>query len=289
MATNKEKKSNLLLQSRRFTLNALGDTQEAFTRVLDLNASEIYSQQNLIPTSSLPFSGSSQHEETSGVIKYWYRHKLTKGNDGTNEAWFFLDPTGSADGVTPQLINSDQKTDFISPKYSEAALANANAEDATPGYNIRVFVSTNSSEPSAGDVRPITDYTYNYKYGVLNFENDAPTNSEYVYITTYQYVGRTVADDTLLGYSGSFSGSFQGDGSQLTGLPLSTFNNLIFSGSVTASVDVSSDIFLIKSASVDMFKVNNEGVTILKTNNTTPSAVAGGIFYSGSGDFFFGS
>ena len=122
MATNKEKKSNLLLQSRRFTLNALGDTQEAFTRVLDLNASEIYSQQNLIPTSSLPFSGSSQHEETSGVIKYWYRHKLTKGNDGTNEAWFFLDPTGSADGITPQLINSDQKTDFISPKYSEAAL-----------------------------------------------------------------------------------------------------------------------------------------------------------------------
>jgi len=70
---------------------------------------------------------------------------------------------------------------------------------------------------------------------------------------------------------------------------LNAFTNLITTGSITASVDVSNDIFLIKSASVDMFKVNNEGVTILKTNSTTPSAVTGGIFYSGSGDFFFGS
>ena len=51
MAFSKEIKSNRLLQSRRFTQDALGDSQEAFTRVLDLNASEIYSQQNLIPTS----------------------------------------------------------------------------------------------------------------------------------------------------------------------------------------------------------------------------------------------
>jgi len=70
---------------------------------------------------------------------------------------------------------------------------------------------------------------------------------------------------------------------------LNSFTNLITTGSITASVDISSDIFLIKSASVDMFKVNDEGVTILKTNNTTPTAVTGGIFYSGSGDFFFGS
>jgi len=70
---------------------------------------------------------------------------------------------------------------------------------------------------------------------------------------------------------------------------LNAFSNFIYTGSITASVDISDDIFLIKSASVEMFKINNEGVTILKTNNTTPSAVAGGIFYSGSGDFFFGS
>jgi len=70
---------------------------------------------------------------------------------------------------------------------------------------------------------------------------------------------------------------------------LNAFSNLIYTGSVTASVNLTNDIFLIKSASVDMFRVNNEGVTILKTNTTTPTAVEGGIFYSGSGDFFFGS
>ena len=69
---------------------------------------------------------------------------------------------------------------------------------------------------------------------------------------------------------------------------LNSFTNLITTGSVTASVELTNDIFLIKSASVDMFKVNNEGVTVLRTNNTTPSAVEGGMFYSGSGDFFFG-
>lgn len=70
---------------------------------------------------------------------------------------------------------------------------------------------------------------------------------------------------------------------------LNSFTNLITTGSITASVDISSDIFLIKSASVDMFKVNDEGVAVLKTNTITPTAVEGGIFYSGSGDFFFGS
>jgi hypothetical protein len=70
---------------------------------------------------------------------------------------------------------------------------------------------------------------------------------------------------------------------------LQDFTHRITSGSVTASVNVDGDIFLIQSASVDMFKVNSEGVTVLKTNIETPTPVEGGIFYSGSGDFFFGS
>lgn len=70
---------------------------------------------------------------------------------------------------------------------------------------------------------------------------------------------------------------------------LNAFSSLIKTGSVTASVDVENDIFLIKSASIDMFKVNDEGVVVLKSNNTPPTAVTGGIFYSESGDFFFGS
>ena len=263
MATNKETKSNRLLQSRRFTLNGLADTQEAFTQVLDLNASEIYAQEDLIPASALPFSGSSQSGATTEVLKYWYRHKLTKANDGTNTAWFFLTSYGGNDGVTPQLINNQQETSFISPKYSIASIANANTEDATPGYNIRVFVSTNSSAPAAGDVRPVTDYTYNYKYGVLNFENDPPTNSEYVYITAYQYTGRTLADNSTQGYSGSFSGSFQGNGSGLTNIPASGIVGLnltqIATSNTTASVSSGDTAFTLSRSSSPVFTVASDG------------------------------
>ena len=54
--------------------------------------------------------------------------------------------------------------------------------------------------------------------------------------------------------SGSFSGSFQGDGSNLTGVGL---GYAIVSGSVTASVNVQDTIFLIKSGSSTFFTVDN--------------------------------
>ena len=53
MAINQEKKSNRLLGNRRFTSADLNTSQEAFTSVLDLQASEIYTQGDLIPSSAL--------------------------------------------------------------------------------------------------------------------------------------------------------------------------------------------------------------------------------------------
>ena len=73
MAINLEKKSNRLLGNRRFTSADLKPSQEAFSNVNDLNAGEIYTQQDLIPESGLPFSGSSQDGQTSGVVKYYFR------------------------------------------------------------------------------------------------------------------------------------------------------------------------------------------------------------------------
>jgi hypothetical protein len=60
--------------------------------------------------------------------------------------------------------------------------------------------------------------------------------------------------------SGSFSGSFQGDGSNLTGVGL---GYAIVSGSVTASVNVQDTIFLIKSGSSTFFTVDKEGSTTI--------------------------
>jgi hypothetical protein len=58
MALDKTKKSNRLLASRRYTMEQSTDAQEAFTRVLNLNATEIYIDQGAIPATGLPYSAS---------------------------------------------------------------------------------------------------------------------------------------------------------------------------------------------------------------------------------------
>jgi hypothetical protein len=84
--------------------------------------------------------------------------------------------------------------------------------------------------------------------------------------------------------SGSFSGSFNGDGSGLTNLSIS--GNRISSGSVTASVSPIGDIFLVKSASAEFLKVTSTTTTItndvflVKNNaNQTTFAVSESIVY----------
>jgi hypothetical protein len=63
----------------------------------------------------------------------------------------------------------------------------------------------------------------------------------------------------------------------------------IFTGSISASVDIGSTIFLIKSASTDILSINNTGVITLATQSsqlTTP-APNGGIYFT-SNSFFVG-
>ena len=362
MAINQEKKSNRLLSSRRFTSADLNTSQEAFTSVLDLQSSEIYTQGDLIPSSALPFSGSSQSGQESGVLKYWYRYRLTKSNVD-EDVWFFVSPTGSASGITPQLIASGQQTNFISPKYSISSLANANTEDTTPGYGVRVFASTstNSGSLGGGDVVSGNDYQFDYKTGVLQFET-ARSSTEIVYMSAYQYVGTTLAtglsvdgDITANQYivsssvtymTSSFSsgstifGDDSSDTHQFTG-------SVLVSGSVTPSNDdVMSlgsstfqwkDLFVDGTANIDTLSLTDaftyNGVTFntsgsthlsltgssfdfkstnssnlltlynssdevvfkfedkvltLGASTTTPTARAGGLFYSGSDEWFLG-
>lgn len=78
-------------------------------------------------------------------------------------------------------------------------------------------------------------------------------------------------------FTGSFSGSFSGINS-----------TLISTGSITASVNTTPNFFLIQSGSRELFKINTEGTIQLEARSTTPTAITGGLFYSSSGDFFFG-
>jgi len=227
-----------LLGSRRYTSGDLTTAQESFTSVLDVNASEIYSQQDKIPSSGLPFSGSADQYSVyqsggSNILKYWYRHPLTKSNVD-RDVWFFVNPSGSDDGITPQLIDSNQQTSFVSNKYSAVSLANAVAEDITPGYNVVVYESTttDSSSLSGGDKVSTNDYQFDYKTGVLQFDANKPGASDRIYMTAYQYVGKTV-DTSLITVAGDSpfrsTGSYFSTG-QLNDLRIS--GSLLISGSL---------------------------------------------------------
>ena len=214
---NSASKSSRLLASRRYTHDTFTDAQESFTNVLDLQASEIYTQAKYIPSSGLPFSSSVDHgsiHQASGsnLMKYWYRHKLTPSNVNT-ETWLFLNPTGSDDGVGAQLINDNQQTNFISPKYSVSSLANAITEDTTPGYGVVVYKSSTYTQTSqtgsldSGDKISGNDYIFDYKTGVLQFLNSSvdPASNEVVFMTAYQYVGKTL--ETGLDIAGDITAS----------------------------------------------------------------------------------
>ena len=352
-------KSSRLLASRRYTHDTLTSAQESFTKVLDLQASEIYTQASYITSSGLPFSGSSQISATqtvsgSSVMKYWYRQKLTKSNTN-NEVWFFLDPTGSDDGIGAQLIHDNQQTNFISPKYSVASLATSTTADSTPGYLATIYKSATVSHSlqtgslDGDDIVSTNDYEFDYKTGVVQFKSSAtdPTDRQYLYMTVNQYVGTTLAtgldirgnvtasDMKLTGniqigdnaaedsvsVGAEFSGSLIPDADDAFDLGKSNqqWKDLYIDG--TANVDtlavtdaftygsttwnesggalqVTGSDFFFKStgggldvydnSDALMFKIDNKMVVLGTVTGAPPTATAGGMYYSGSDEWFVG-
>ena len=228
-AIDSTKKSGRFLQSRRYTHDTFTDAQEAFTSVLDINASEIYIDHSLIPSSGLPYNSSGQDGSiysNSGqqVMKYYYRQTMTK-SDTNNEVWFFLVPTGSTSGVGAGLINGSQQINFISPKYSISSLANSNTEDATPGYGVKVLIN--------GVQQSVNNYAFDYKTGVLQFASTAvaPTSGQVVTISAYQYVGRLLSSQ--IGGGSSIYDIFKPTGSFFA-----TTNDLQVTGSLRIKGDL---------------------------------------------------
>lgn len=237
MAYNTSNRSERLLQGRRFTTDNLSLTQEAFTDVFDLGAGEIFTDDGLIPTGStqLAYSGSSQNggiisgsvvnpsiETDVEVLKYHYRKKLKQAADGQREVYYFTtsDPSSVSDTVTSdQLIESDQQTNFVSPKYIIASDSPNNTESSTPGYKVVVYKDTASSAGSiSSSPADPSHYVFDFKTGVLTWVSNAPASNQFVYITAYQYVGRTLRsqiDDGSIGGGGSDL-TIQEEGSSLS-------------------------------------------------------------------------
>tara|TARA_R110002012_G_scaffold315546_1_gene529467 strand:+ start:482 stop:1117 length:636 start_codon:yes stop_codon:yes gene_type:complete len=66
------------------------------------------------------------------------------------------------------------------------------------------------------------------------------------------------------------------------------FSTTVSSSQVQISGDSVNDLFLVKLEGENKLVINAEGVTVLGQFNITPTAVAGGLFYSASNDFFLG-
>ena len=79
---------------------------------------------------------------------------------------------------------------------------------------------------SNSDIVSTNDYQFDYKTGVLQFLNSSvdPSDSQYVYMTAYQYVGTTLA--TRLELDGGVSGSATSTGS---------FGNVQSTGNIESS------------------------------------------------------
>ena len=241
MPVNSTIKSGRLLASRRYTHDDIADSQDNFTRVLDLGEGEIYTQTSLIPTASIPLLSSGQVYSASlgsdPIMKYWYRQQMTPsgrtGGNGYTEVWFFVNPYPGTTS-TPFAVNANQVTNFLSNKYAAPSLASNNAETAgsSRAYNVIAYKNGTSTQVAE------TDFVFDYKTGVFQFlTNAAAAGVSSLYITAYQYVGRTLASNVISGYSGSFSGSFQGAG-LFSAFTATGSMNLSGSLGVTGSIDV---------------------------------------------------
>ena len=306
---SKEIKSNRLLQSLRYTM-AAQDNQEAFTKVLDLNASEIYTQENYIPTSSLPYSGSDQHLQyitanidgsDVNIAQYYFELTCSRSSrtfdNSKSEVWFAISGSGydpisinSGAGIGSTLIESLQQTNWLSNKYASSSLALNTAEDNPPGYN--VLVKVNGSNVNA------QNYQFDYKTGILEFVSNtvSPNTTDKVSITGYRYVGQTLNEFISTGGGGGTPGGATtqvqfNDGGTFAGSERLTFNKTTgltqLSGSfeITGSVD---NIFLIKSGSIDLLRMSSSGALVFGDLQHTPPPVAGGMFYSAS-NFYVGT
>ena len=275
---NKPIKSNRLLQSKRYTV-AESDAAEAYTRVFDLNTSEIYTQQAAITSSGLPYSGSSQNglylnsgSSSVPISRYYYRFPLTPSavkveSNNRNNTFFFLSGSGFTPGIgttaDPQILQSTQLTNFISNKYADPSLATNNAEndvnDGGTGYN--VVVSNDSS------IYETTEYQFDYKTGVLQFITNAsaPTIATNVYISVYQYLGKTLDEFVASGSGGGVGVGFPFSGSAvITG-------SLLVSGStvnLTDATSVSTNIFTANTATIQTASIGRLVVDTIVSSST---------------------
>ena len=261
------------------------DFQEAFTSVLDINSSEIYTKQASLPTSSLPYSGSSQNLQyitsgSSNIAQFWYRLEMSPSDtitSGKYLTWFTL--SGSVEDVgyesasSAQVIQANQMISFISNKYAQPSLAGNKTEDGTPGYNVTIRKGSDNTDGSSARVDD-TAFVFDYKTGILQFidATAAPNAVDYssigsnrMWFSGYQYQGQTLDQFVALGGGSGEGFPFSGSASITGSLLVSGSTEFITNGDsgvdFKIGVPVTASSGITSSAGIDVLNITASGAT----------------------------
>ena len=292
-------KSFRTLINKEFTTTSKTFYEEFGANTININTTEIWSSN----VSSNPATAVSDN-----VAKQYIDFTLSPLTGFTTSVFYFVSGSGFTPGtnIVRGSINTNLlQRNFISDKYGAAytaTLKDANNDDVPSSDNIDwnfdyttgILTVQDPSEGTYATPYKISLYRYIGKYSSASIGESLNTASVAGSTLTFEKNDGTTFDLTVA--SGATPGGsdteiqFNDGGSALGGSPRFTFNDAgltKLSGSFQITGSTSSDIFLIKSGSIEVAKVNNDGVFVLGEMETEPTAVEGGMYYSGS-NFYVG-
>jgi hypothetical protein len=269
--------------------------EEAIGSFVQLGSNTIFADP--IPTTGLP---SNLYETSDGNIVEKVRFELVALSDGlyNPENGTTLSSTsinkqseqaGSGNHTYALKLSGSYNTRSNNPKKGTAPFTDgyfltgsAGSLQLVPpafnvGYTVTLYNSAGTIIPPLANINWILDYST----GVL-YAQDAPFNATFTpaLLDAYIYIGKYLSDDKTQGYSGSFSGSFQGDGAGLTNLPAASIVGLNLSqtatGSVSASVSIGDTSFQVVSSSSTLVSSTSTGRLVVSksVNIGTPTTNA---------------
>jgi hypothetical protein len=264
-------KSFKTLINKEFSTTAKAFYEEFGANTININTGEVWAEN----ISSTPATAIS-----NGVARQLTQFTLSPVAGFTTSVFYLVSGSGFTPGTTINRATVDTaqlQRNFIGDKYGTS-------------YAAQLF------DNAGNQIFPTDaiDWFFDYVTGILFVQDPGGYSTPYK-ITVYQYTGKTLTSSTL-GYSGSFSGSFQGNGSGLTNLPASSIVGLnltqIADSQVSASVSATGTPFTISSASVNLLTVDNSSKvtattfsgSLIGVSNTTGS-LTGSFTGIGSGLF----
>jgi len=274
-----------------------GSILNAVSASYALTASNALTASYTLNASSFPYTGSAQITGSLSVTGSIISTLIT-ASSFTGSFTGSLLGTGSWAISASQAISSSFALNATSASY---ALSSSFAITASFALNSRLLNGTASSVfATTGSNIFVGDQTITGSTnisGAFNLVGDINASSTTVVINSpsialpglaFPYTPSPTVNTVMFDASNNvlfITSSLPGGGG-------SGLADRIQTGSITASVangtGFTPHFFLLQSSSRELLKFNTEGVMALEAYYTTPTPITGGIYYSASGEFFFG-